>query len=115
MFELSESLNFDVTVFHKFGKIVITHKATIMPPENDFQKLGGTHIKAVLTFKSKENNIIDILNDAIIIRGILLFQPSSALAPSTIGRSGKTHGASTVKTHERKAIKISIIIFNLIK
>jgi hypothetical protein len=106
---LSESLNFDVTVFHKFGKIVIIPRAIIIPPEKDFQKLGGTPINTVLALSMSENNIIETLRDPIITRGIFLLFPSSALAPRTIGRSGKTHGASTVRTQERNAIISSVI------
>lgn len=96
--------------FHRFGKIVIIPRAIIIHPENDFQKLGGTPISTVLAFKISENSIIDILSDPIITRGIFLLFPSSALAPSTIGKSGNTHGAKTVSTHERNAITSKVIM-----
>lgn len=73
-------------------------KATRIHPENDFQKIGGIPIKAVLAFRINENTIIETLREAIITRGIFLLFPSSALAPRTIGKSGKTHGARTVRT-----------------
>ena len=54
--------------------------------------------------------MIEILSDPIIIRGIFLLLPSSALAPITIGSSGSTHGASTVSTPDKNAINKSVII-----
>lgn len=82
----------------------------IIPPEKAFQKLGGTPIKTVLALSMREKSIIEILSDPMIISGILLFFPSSALAPITIGRSGKTHGAKTVSIPDKKAITKSVII-----
>jgi len=63
----------------------------------------------VLAFKSKEKIIIEILSEEIITKGILLLFPSSALLHSTIGKSGKTHGASTVRTQAKNAVIRSII------
>ena len=102
-------MNFDVAVFHKFGKIVIIPRAIIIPHENDFQKLGGTQISTVLALRISEKSIIETLSEPTITRGIFLLFPSSALAQSTIGRRGKTHGASTVSTQERNAITKSVI------
>lgn len=98
-----------MTVFQRFGKIVIIPKAIIIPHENVFQKLGGTHIRTVLAFNIKEKRIIEILRDHIITRGIFLLFPSSALAHKTIGRSGKTQGAKTVRTQDKNAIMRSVI------
>jgi hypothetical protein len=110
LLELSENLNFDVIVFHKFENIVMIQRVTIIPHENDFQKLGGTQISTVLALRMIEKSIIETLSDPIIIRGIFLLFPSSALAPRTMGKSGRTHGARTVSTPERNAITSKIII-----
>ena len=112
MFELSENLNLVVIDFHRFGKIVIIPSAMIIPHEKAFQKLGGTPMSTVLAFKMSEKRIIETESDPIITKGIFLFFPSSALAPITIGRSGRTHGASTVSTPERNAITRSVIYVN---
>ena len=85
-------------------------RAIIIPHENAFQKLGGTPIRAVLTLRISEKSMIEILSDPIIISGIFLLLPSSALAPITIGSSGSTHGASTVSTPDKNAIIKSVII-----
>jgi len=85
------------------------HSDIIIPPENAFQKLGGTQISTVLAFKISEKSIIEILSDPIITKGIFLLFPSSALAHNTIGKSGRTQGAKTVRTPERNAIISSII------
>jgi hypothetical protein len=67
----------------------------------------------VLALRIKEKSMIETLRDPIITRGIFLLFPSSALAQRTIGKSGRTHGASTVSTPERNAIIRSVInIFN---
>ena len=84
--------------------------AMIIPPEKLFQKLGGTPISTVLALRISEKSMIEILSDPIIIRGIFLLLPSSALAPITIGSSGSTHGASTVSTPDKNAINKSVII-----
>lgn len=85
------------------------HKAIIIPPEKAFQKLGGTPINTVLAFKRREKIIIDRLRDQIITNGIFLLFQSSALAHNTIGKSGRTQGAKTVRTQERNAIIKSVI------
>ena len=85
-------------------------RAIIIPHEKAFQKLGGTPISTVLALSMSENRIIDILSDPMIISGIFLLFPSSALAPITIGRSGSTHGASTVSTPDKNAITSNVII-----
>lgn len=109
LFELLDHHSLVDIVFHTFGKIVIIPRAIIIPPEKDFQKLGGTPMRTVLAFKRRENKIIDTESDPIMIRGILLLFPSSALAPRTIGSSGNTHGARTVRTPERNAITNRVI------
>jgi hypothetical protein len=115
LLEESESLNLDVTDFHKFGKTVINHSAIIIPPENDFQKLEGIHVNSRLTFSKIVKSIIETLSEPIIIRGIFLLFPSSALAQSTIGRRGKTQGAKTVRTQEKNAITRSTIYIKSLK
>lgn len=109
-FDLLEKPSLVDRFFQRFGKIVIIQSAIIIPHEKAFQKLGGTPIRTVLTLSMSENNIIEILSDPMIISGIFLLFPSSALAHITIGSSGSTHGARTVKTHERNAIIKSVII-----
>ena len=110
--DFHEKPSFVDRFFHRSGKIVITQRAIIIPPEKLFQKLGGTPIKTVLALSMSEKSIIEILSDPMIIRGILLLFPSSALAPITIGRSGSTHGARTVSTPDKKAMIKSVIIKN---
>ena len=107
---MSESLNFVVIFFQRFGKIVISPRAIIIPHEKAFQKLGGTPISTVLALSMSENSIIDTLSDPMITRGIFLLFPSSALAQSTMGSSGSTHGASTVSTPDKKAIISNVIL-----
>jgi len=90
-------------------------RAIISPPEKAFQKLGGTQISTVLALSKREKTIIEILSEAIIMSGIFFDFVSSALAPKTIGRSGRTHGARTVRTHERNAIARSVIVYIIYK
>jgi len=84
--------------------------ATIIPPEKLFQNAGETQISTVLALSKIEKIIIEILSDPMITRGIRLLFQSSALAPITIGKSGSTHGASTVSTPDKNAIIKSVII-----
>ena len=107
--DFPENPNLVEIVFHKFGNIVMIPKAIKTQPENDFQNDGGTSIKIVLALSKIENKSIDILKDPIIISGIFLLLLSSALAHNTIGSSGKTQGARTVKIQDKKAITKSVI------
>ena len=110
MFDLLENPSLVDRFFQRFGKIVMIPSAMISPPEKLFQKVGETQIKIVVAFSKSEKSIIEILSDPMMIRGIFLLFPSSALAPITIGRRGSTHGASTVSTPDKKAITSSVII-----
>ena len=110
LFELSENQSLVESVFQRFGNRVIIPSPMIRPPEKLFQNDGGTSIKIVEAFKRRENISIDILKDAIIIYGVYLFLSSSTLAHRMIGKIGSTHGARTVKTPDKNAIIISVII-----
>lgn len=84
-------------------------RAIMSPPEKDFQTSGCTPIRIVLALSKREKTIIDILSEVIIISGIFFDLLSSALAHKTIGSSGSTHGAKTVRTPDRNAITKSAI------
>ncbi|MDP3380309.1 MAG: hypothetical protein Q8S84_01900 [bacterium] len=98
-----------VIFFHKSGNNVIIQSQIINHHENIDQKLCGNVIKKVVAFNNIEKSIIEIANEAIIIYGHFLLL-SSILHASIIGKSGKTHGASIVKTPAIKDIINSIII-----
>ena len=86
---------------------------TKIPPENNFQTIGSTHIKTVEAFNKSENNIIENHKEAIIIYGLDLFSASLTLAHKITGKSGKTHGARIVKTQARNDTINNVIIFCL--
>jgi len=95
--------------FHRFGSTVIIPRAIIIPPEKPFQKLAGISIRSVDALSKREKRMIEILSEVMITTGIFLLFPSSALAPSIIGRSGSTQGANTVRTPDRNAITKRVI------
>jgi len=86
-----------------FGKSVIHHKNMSIAPEKIFQTSGETSIRSVETFKSKEKINTEKLSEAITRIGALIDLDSQTLVPSIIGRSGRTHGESTVRIQEKKA------------
>jgi len=94
------------------GNRVITPKNKIIPPEINCQKLAGIFIKTVATLRSKVNTTTDTASEAVIMTGFNLL-PVSATDPLKItGRSGSTHGASTVKTPAINDMKANVIFIN---
>ena len=69
-------------------------------------------MKAVEILSRKVKTIIDTAKDATTIYGVALLRPY-ADDPITTGRSGRIHGASTVRTPAINAIakKVMLILF----
>lgn len=113
LLDLVSNQSFRDIFFHKSGNNVIIQSQIINHPENIDQKLCGTVIKRVVAFNNIEKSIIEIANEAIIIYGHFLLL-SSTLQAKIIGKRGKTHGASIVKTPAIKETKSKIIFILLI-
>ena len=83
----------------------------IMLPENHAQKLSGIAINKVVAFRSKVKTITDTERD--VITTTARFDTPrlvSSAVPITIGSSGSMHGARTVSTPARIAIRKNNII-----
>lgn len=80
-------------------------------PENASQKLVGTPISVVETFRSMVNANTDSRRLPMMMYGLLrsfvLVDPAS-----TTGRTGSTHGEMTVKAPARNASSNSSTLFN---
>ena len=97
--------------FHKLGNIVINQNNIKIIQENNFHTIGSTHMNNVEALSRRENIIIDIQRDNIIIYGLNLSLVSDAEAHKIIGKSGNTHGARIVNTQARNDIINNVIIF----
>lgn len=88
----------------------MTHRNTRIPPDRYFQKLDGTSRNKVVVLSKREKRNTEIESEVITVNGIKnLFLPCKEV-PSIIGKRGSTQGASTVKIHEKYAIRSSIDI-----
>jgi hypothetical protein len=113
-FDFVSNLNFADIFFHRFGNIVIIQSKINITQDKLLQKLWGTFIKTVVALSKIENTNIENQSEAIIIYGHFLSSGFSIDPESIIGKSGKTHGAKIVKTHEKKEIiSKNIICINL--
>jgi hypothetical protein len=100
------------------GKRKIRPRNITIPPETHFHIDSGILIKRVLTFKSKVKIITDTPRDKMIVKAFFLFNvpipPFESEPPIITGRSGKIHGASTVRTPAINEMKSkSIVLVNL--
>ena len=77
-----------------------------IPPERYFQKLCGISIKSVDTFRSTVNNTTEIASEKVTKYGYH-FCFSQILPARTTGRTGRTQGASIVRTPARNDTKKS--------
>lgn len=106
---LSNQILLDI-FFHRFGNIVIIQKNKIIVQDIFVRIDLSNHIKNVVAFNNNENTIIEKESAKIIIYGLDL--SSCNEEPSIIGKSGKTHGASTVNIPAKNEI-IKIGIYKL--
>ena len=111
LLDLSENHNLVERFFHKLGNIVIIQNNIKIIQENNFHTIGSTQINTVEAFNNKENKIIDIDRDAIIIYGLYLSLESAAQAHKITGKSGKTHGARIVNIQARNETINKLIMF----
>ncbi len=83
--------------------------------EKPSQNPSGTLINAVDTFSSTVNKVMQTAVDSAMING--LYQARAVNPPPSItGKTGKTHGASTLKTHAINAsIHNDILSYKTIK
>ena len=67
-----------------------------MPPERYVQNCGGTSIKSDETLRRYVKRMIDAASEPTTMYGVARLRPV-ADEPITTGRSGKMHGARTVR------------------
>lgn len=84
-----------------FGKMSVREKRMRIPPETYSQNTGSTCINTVDTLSKRVKIRSEKIRDPIITYGLHLFCPAR-LPERITGRSGRTHGASTVRTPARK-------------
>jgi len=83
------------------GKVRISPKPVRIAPEIYAQNEGGIVINAVDTLSRKVKTKIETAKEPMTIKGVSLLR-APALVPSTTGKSGKMHGAKTVKAPATK-------------
>lgn len=80
-------------------------------PEIHCQADGGIFTKAVLAFSKRVNNTTDTPSEAVTTKAFILENPAPTDPPTITGTSGKTQGAKTVSTPDKKeTINKNIII-----
>jgi hypothetical protein len=79
-----------------------------IPPERYFQKLCGTSMKRVDTFRRTVNSTTESASESVTIYGYHFFCSVRDPARMT-GRTGRTHGASMVKIPAKNEAKKRVI------
>ena len=108
--ELIESFATPGRFSQSAGKIRTSPKRKRIPPERYFQNSGGTMMSAVENLRRYVKRIIESARDPTTIYGVHLLLPVVEV-PMTTGRSGKIHGARTVRTPAMNEMARSVMLF----